>query len=82
MRGSQLVVVSLDGQGNPVGRDRVLFPVPKFEDLEFDAAEADYDVMPDGEHFVVGLSPQPLASTHYNIVLNWFEELRRKRLTR
>jgi hypothetical protein len=29
-----------------------------------------------------GLSPQPSASTHYNIVLNWFEELRRKRLTR
>jgi len=29
-----------------------------------------------------GLSPQPSASTHYNIDLNWFEELRRKRLTR
>jgi serine/threonine protein kinase len=82
LRGSQLVVVGLDGQGSPIGRDRVLFPVPRFEDLEFDAGGADFDIMPDGERIVFGLSPQPSPATHYNVVLNWFEELRRKRLTR
>ena len=33
MRGDQLAVVALDGQLNPVGRDRVLFAVPRFEEF-------------------------------------------------
>ncbi len=76
-RGAQVAVVTLDGQGNPVGRDRVLFPVPRFEDLEFDSENPLYDVMPDGEHFVFPLE-QSSSPTHYNIVLNWFEELKAK----
>jgi hypothetical protein len=31
--------------------------------------------MPDGEHFVL-LLEQSSSPTHYNVVLNWFAELR------
>ena len=34
--------------------------------------------MPDGEHFVFLLEPQLSSPKHDNVVLNWFEELRRK----
>ncbi len=71
-----LCVVDLDSDGNPIGRDRVLMTVPTFEGLEFDPETSGYDVMPDGEHFVFNLGPPPSAPTHYNVVLNWFEELR------
>jgi eukaryotic-like serine/threonine-protein kinase len=70
-----LSAVALDEQGNPVGRDRVLFSAPRFEDLQFDPESPLYDVMPDGEHFVL-LLEQSSSLTHYNIVLNWFEELK------
>jgi eukaryotic-like serine/threonine-protein kinase len=76
--GGRLAAVTLDGQGNPVGRDRVLFSAPKFEDLQFDSQDPLYDVMPDGEHFVFLLEPQLSSPKHYNVVLNWFEELKRK----
>ena len=72
--GDHLSAVTLDGQGNPVGRDRVLFSAPKFEDLQFDAEAPLYDVMPDGEHFVFLLEQSP-SPTRYNVVLNWFGEL-------
>ena len=73
--------VALDAQGDPIGRDRILLTVPRFEDLQFDPGLPDYDVMPDGEHFVFELDPQPSSAT-YNVVLNWFEELKKKRSTR
>jgi eukaryotic-like serine/threonine-protein kinase len=73
--GDRLSAVTLDGQGNPVGRDRLLFSAPNFEDLHFDSGNALYDVMPDGEHFVF-LLEQSSSPTHYNVVLNWFEELK------
>ena len=50
---------------------------PRFEDLQFDSENPLYDVMPDGEHFVF-LLEQSSSPTHYNIVLNWFEELKAK----
>ena len=81
-RGDKLAVVALDGQLNPVGRDRVLFTVPRFEDLQFDPETHDVDIMPDGEHFVFGLGTQSSSATRYNVVLNWFEELKSKRSTR
>jgi serine/threonine protein kinase len=78
MKGDKLCVVELDSGGNPVGRDRILMTVPKFEDLEYDPALPEYDVMPDGEHFVFSLGPSASAPTHYNVVLNWFQELKNR----
>lgn len=70
-----LSAVTLDEQGNRLGRDRLLFPAPTFEDLRFDSRNAPYDVMPDGEHFVFLLG-QSASPTQYNVVLNWFETLK------
>jgi Tol biopolymer transport system component len=71
-----LYAVTLDGQGNRVGRDRRLFAAPTFEDLRFDSRSAPYDVMPDGEHFVF-LLELTSSPTRYNVILNWFESLKR-----
>ena len=43
--------------------------MPRFEDLQFDPGSPDYDIMPDGEHFVIELGAQSSA-TQYNVVLN------------
>jgi len=72
--GNQLSAVTLDGDGNAVGRDHVLYSAPKFEDLQLDEEAALYDVMPDGEHFVFLLEQTP-SPTRYNVILNWFGEL-------
>ena len=34
--------------------------------------------MPDGEHFVFNVGPAASRPTHYNVVLNWFEELKNR----
>jgi hypothetical protein len=59
-----------------VGQARVVLDAPKLADLQFQADSPWYDVMRDGEHFVMLLSPQYPSPTHYNIVVNWFEELK------
>ena len=60
------------------GRDRVLFAIPKLDDLQPTADAPLYDVMPDGEHFVF-LLDQSSARPQFNIILNWFEELKPSR---
>jgi len=73
--GNHISAVTLDGQANPVGRDRLLLSTPKYEDLQFDADNPIFDIMPDGERFVL-LLEQASSLVHYNVVLNWFEELK------
>jgi len=82
IRGGDLVAIRLDQHHDTVGRDRSLFTAPRFEDLQFEPWGA--DVMPDGEHFVFDLSPQPSSGGHYNVnvVLTWFKELKRRPLHR
>ena len=58
--------------------DRILMTVPKLDDLESDAANPEYDVMPDGERFIFNLGSSASAATHYNVVLNWFLELKNR----
>jgi Tol biopolymer transport system component len=82
LKGDKLVVVTLDGQGSPVGQERVVLDAPKLGDFQFQASAPFYDVMPDGEHFVMLLSPHYPSPTHYNIVVNWFEELKQSVPTR
>ena len=79
MKGSQLATIPLDAQGNSAAHDQVLFTVPKFEDLQVEPQAAAYDIMPDGQHFIFELGGHSFSSTtHYNLVLNWFTELRKK----
>ena len=79
IKGSQLATIPLDAQGNSAAHDQVLFTVPKFEDLEMEPQGANYAIMPDGQHFVFELGGHSSSpTTHYNLVLNWFTELRKK----
>src|SRR5262249_32654132 len=80
LKGEQLATVSVDADGNPTGRDRVLFTVPTYQGLRIEGPE--YDIMPDGQHFVFLLGQASSAATHYNVVLNWFEELKQRVLVR
>ena len=78
IKGDKLASVALDAQANPVGRDRVILDAPKLDDLQFQADSPYYDVMPDGEHFIMLLTPQYPSPPHYNVVVHWFEELRKR----
>ena len=45
-----------------------------FEDSYTDVG---YDVLPDGQHFVmVEIDQEASRITHFNVILNWFEELK------
>jgi hypothetical protein len=67
----QMMVVDV-GPGIPT---RVSRGRPLFADSYTDVG---YDVLPDGRHFVMVEIDQDAARiTHFNVVLNWFEDLRR-----
>jgi eukaryotic-like serine/threonine-protein kinase len=52
-----------------IARGRALFEIP-FPRV--------YDVFPDGQHFVMlEIDQEASRITHFNVILNWFEELRR-----
>jgi eukaryotic-like serine/threonine-protein kinase len=50
-----------------------------FEDAYGASGEtASYDVLPDGQHFVmIEVDREASRITHFNVILNWFEELKR-----
>ncbi|MFQ5789586.1 MAG: hypothetical protein ACE5JI_03830, partial [Acidobacteriota bacterium] len=57
---------------------RVSKPRLLFEDSYDTLGSASYDVAPDGQHFVmVEMDEEARRVTHFNVILNWFEELRR-----
>ena len=69
LRGSTMMAVSVELEPTfRVGRPRPLF--------EGRYAEY-YDITPDGKHFVM-LTEEQAELTEMNVVLNWFEELRRR----
>jgi Tol biopolymer transport system component len=76
LKGEQLATVSVDGQGNPTGRNRILFTVPTFQGARVDPPI--FGMMPDGQHFVFLMGQTSSAATHYNVVLNWLEELKQR----
>jgi Tol biopolymer transport system component len=76
LKGEQLVTVSIDGEGNPTSRDRVLFTAPTYQDARINPDSSDYGIMPDGQHFVFKMGQVASGATYYNVVLNWFEELK------
>jgi len=72
----KLASVALDAQMTRIGQEEIVWDAPKFENLQFQAGFPYYDVMPDSDHFVVVLGPQYPSPTHFNVVVNWFEELK------
>jgi hypothetical protein len=59
------------------GTPRMLFDGPQYRDA---AGRADFDVSPDGQRFLMlkEAEQQPGALTQLHVVLNWFEELKRR----
>ena len=74
--GPRMMVVAVEkGADFSAGRPGFLFEV----DGLFDAGQGgpNYDITPDGRHFVFAL-PKPLRpATQINVVLNWHQELKR-----
>ncbi len=55
-----------------IGKPRLLFEGPYFASRG--GFQISYDVSPDGRFLMIRSDPAP---THINVVLNWFEELKR-----
>jgi serine/threonine-protein kinase len=78
LKGDDLVSVKLDAAGNLTERERLVAAAPKLGDLEFHAGTFGiYDVLPDGQRFVMLLTPKLASPTHYDLVLNWFDQVKR-----
>jgi len=75
--GDKMMAVEIATQhGFAAGTPRMLFE-GRYELAPFPATN--YDVSPDGQRFLmVKPSEQEAATTQINVVLNWFEELKRK----
>jgi hypothetical protein len=78
LKRNDLVSVKIDSEGRVLERERVVIAPPKLGELEFQSGPFGfYDVLPDGDHFVMLLTPRLVAPTHYDLVINWFEEIKR-----
>jgi hypothetical protein len=76
-----MVVPTSLGPGFMPGRSRDLFPIERFR---FSGNTSAFDIHPDGKRLVmvtIGDPPPPLPD-QINVVLNWFEELKRRVPTR
>ena len=62
-----------------VGAPRLLFPIGL---VQVDPFDADYDVSPDGERFLVKTKRADAPPVQIHVVMNWFEELERLAPTR
>ncbi len=79
--GDKMMVVDVTtGPSFIAGRSRLLFEGPYKQTGGFgEYVNANYDIALDGQRFLmVQPSEQELAATQINVVLNWFEELKRR----
>jgi hypothetical protein len=61
------------GATTRISRARALF-----EDSYDGSDDTSFDVLPDGQHFVmIEVKRDPKRISHFDVVLNWFEELKR-----
>jgi Tol biopolymer transport system component len=72
LRGSTVMAVSVELEP----AFRVGTPRPLFEGRYLTGWYRNYDITPDGKHFVM-LTGEQAELTEMNVVLNWFEELKR-----
>jgi len=67
--GKMMVIKISMGRQIIAGRPKELFQLPPF---------GDFDIMPDGDHFVVTKLETKMRLNRINVILNWFEELQIK----
>ncbi len=74
-----MVAVDVSAGAESTGKPTLLFEGPY--DLQDGPGATNYDVTPDGQWFVMIRTPESTAggsgTTQINLVLNWFEELKR-----
>jgi eukaryotic-like serine/threonine-protein kinase len=71
-------MVAVDTTSHPsfsAGRPKVLFESPYVPALQ---TNANYDVSPDGQRFLMVKENEATSAAQINVVLNWFEELKQK----
>jgi hypothetical protein len=77
--GDKMMAVDITpGSSFKAGTPRLLFE-GKFETRPGGMAEPDYDISPDGQHFLmIKASAQVEAEAQLHVVLNWFTELKQR----
>ncbi len=73
--GDRMLTVSMMGDPPRAGTPRLVFEGPYDRDNAF--GYPNYDVTADGDRFLMLLSDQE-GPTRLRVVLNWFEELKRR----
>ena len=61
----------IDLQTGSVGKVTMLF------ELHSPPVQSMFDVMPDGEHFLMSMNVDHSPPTHFNVILNWFQQLQK-----
>ncbi|MEE8158927.1 MAG: hypothetical protein V3T78_06130, partial [Dehalococcoidia bacterium] len=75
--GDKLMVVSVQAEGTfKAEKPRVLFEMSS-SPYSYTNKTSNYDVTPDGQRFVMVKATQESTPEQINVVLNWFEELKR-----
>ena len=75
--GDRMMVVSVETEPTfRKGRPEVLFEGSYATSLRFSVGYQYYDISPDGQQFLM-IKAEQTSATQINVVLNWFEELKR-----
>jgi len=69
--GNKLMSATIDPETGSRGQ------VGLVTELKFSPLLSVFDVMPDDEHFLMTITPGHPPPTYFNVVLNWFDDLRR-----
>jgi eukaryotic-like serine/threonine-protein kinase len=75
-RGGTLMSVGIDADGNADTPERILIEKSTMG-AELDLSALLYDVMPDGQHFVICMSPPSAPPAQFKVIVNWLEEVKR-----
>jgi serine/threonine protein kinase/Tol biopolymer transport system component len=76
VRGATLMSVGIDANGNASTSEHLVLDTAATGDV-LDSKATVYDVMPDGQHFVISLAPPSTTPPYYELIVNWFEEVNR-----
>jgi len=71
-----MVVTVATDTGFHAGIPEILFE-GNFVLENFDSGATNYDVTPDGQHFLMIKAIEEEVAGQINVILNWFEELKR-----
>lgn len=67
----KLMSAAMDLQSGSAGKVSLVL------ELKSQPVQSMFDVMPDDQHFLMSMTSEHPAPTHYNVILNWFEELQK-----